>query len=100
MSEIEMADYMWAEQQPDCYAGETCDQQKARWYFSAVGDKDSSHDSDPIVLDPSNFPPGTKVVVSLPSCPDCGSPIMSLGTPAEPCECGFDWKEWADGMYG
>lgn len=97
---MEMSEIMWAEQRPDCYHGDSCDQQKARWFFAAVGDKDTSLDSGPIILDADRFPPGTKLVISVPCCPECGNPVMSVETPAEPCGCGFDWKDWADGEYG
>ena len=43
-----------------------------------------------------NFPPGTKIEVSIPICPECD-------TPAElnelDCDCGFDWESWTLDIY-
>lgn len=83
---------MWAEVVVDCYAGDSCDQHEKRWRVYAEGDKDDSRSVEPITLNVAAFPPGTRVVVSVPTCPECG-------IDAENCRCGFDWKGWAEDRY-
>lgn len=83
---------MRAEQSPDMYAGENCDEMRSRWVGSADGDKDGDGEIGPeIVLDAGTFPPGTRVRVEMPECPQCR-------TPRELCDCGFDWASW-DARY-
>lgn len=91
---LNYVEIMRAEQKPDVYAGPNCDEHKARWWIHADGDMDSEH-VDRFALSAADFPPGTKVVVTVPCCPLCGSN-------AELCvdsDCCFDWKEWANGRY-
>lgn len=92
--------------QPDCYGGETCDQIEPRWRCYASGDKDSDHQSEPLSLDPSQFPPGTKITVSEPVCPKCDEVRSPKYPPAEDgpmfaakCDCGFDWEAWTLNEY-
>lgn len=97
MSAIKYQEIMWATMQPDCYDGENCDQIRPQWNAYADGDKEGGFE-DLITLNPSNFPPGTKVVISVPCCPyeRCGLPAFDVNTP---CNCGFDWKEWTLNKY-
>jgi hypothetical protein len=96
---------MWAEMKPDMYGGETCDQIRPRWRCYALGDKDSDYTAI-LTLDARTFPPGTKVIISEPVCPQCDEvrspqyPIPDHGAIFEgPCRCGFDWDGWVAGEY-
>lgn len=97
---------MWAELKPDCYGGKNCDEIVPRWHTYADGDKDASDQHEPLELDPRIFPPGTKVTVEEPHCPNCGQgrfichPQPKSGPLFEPkCECGFDWEAWILNQY-
>lgn len=85
-----------AEMKPDVYDGPGCDQHKPQWWAHFHGDMDSDHSPDLIQLDPKHFPPGTKVTITCPCCPNCGLPADHQ-TPV--CGCGFDWREWASNEY-
>jgi len=89
---MEYFEIMRAEQKPDCYGGENCDELIPMWDAYAEGDKESEHSDADIILKPKLFPPGTIVSVKIPCCPKCG-------VNAEICECGFDWKDWAQNKY-
>lgn len=103
---VERRQTMWAEMRPDCYGGKTCDQIEPRWHCYAEGDKDSDYQRAPLKLDARLFPPGTKVLIEEPVCPQCKevrSPIYPapkrgpLFTPK--CRCGFDWETWTLHQY-
>lgn len=71
---------------PDVYAGPSCD-----------GIEPQPRDT--IALTPRLFPAGTRVVVQIPVCPNCGVPAdfshdHESGETGN-CQCGFDWREWA-----
>lgn len=83
---------MWAELQVDCYGGDSCDQHERRWATQAEGDKDGDATREPLRLALEAFPVGTRVVVEVPVCPQCD-------VDAENCQCGFDWKQWAEDRY-
>ncbi|UWS09851.1 hypothetical protein K4K98_11030 [Phaeobacter inhibens] len=94
---------MRAEMVPDVYADQNCDQHEPRWMGSTEGDIDSGGDvgiDGVILLDAKIFPPGTKITVSEPECPDCGTvPTLQSTHPAEQiwqCECDHDWRAWAN----
>jgi hypothetical protein len=103
MNEIRYQEIMWGEMRPDCYAGKTCDQIKPQWWCYAEGDMQDDTGPDPIRLKAKHFPPGTKVVVSVPICPKCGeSADMALDFTTGKmgkCDCGFNWEEWARDQY-
>lgn len=110
MKPLEYEVVMWAELWPDVYDGPNCDQASPQWKAGAEGDKgDDDLSSDPLVLEPRTFPPGTKVVVSVPICPECDLTIDYFGFnppmtdedewKVGKCDCGFDWKDWMDGEY-
>ena len=103
---IELRETMWAEMKPDCYGGETCDQIAPRWYTYAAGDKEGGYEHEPLELAAHTFPPGTKVIVSEPVCPQCNEvrahkypPIKAGPTFAAKYDCGFDWDAWTEGKY-
>ncbi|QDP58343.1 MAG: hypothetical protein Unbinned664contig1000_24 [Prokaryotic dsDNA virus sp.] len=81
----------WAEMKPDMYGGDECDEQIAQWDAYMDGDMDCEN-LDVLELDASTFPPGTKVTIEVPECPDCGSA-------SDECVCGFDWAKWTEGKY-
>jgi len=69
---------------------------------------DDTH-TDDLIVALQNLPPGAKIVISYPCCPDCGMPredkyehssggIKIIGH-EETCDCGFDWKEWVEMTY-
>jgi hypothetical protein len=89
---MEYREIMWAERKVDVYCGEDCDKWEPEWETSAEGDMGDETMKTPIILDPSTFPPGTKVVISIPLCPECTEDCES-------CECGFDWEAWAENEY-
>lgn len=55
----------------------------------------------------SSMPPGSRVVIEVPCCPECGDPAdMCVGSGETPnhrewpaCECGFSWEQWAKETY-
>jgi hypothetical protein len=90
---IKFAEIMRAERRVDVYGGDSCEEHIPRWWMYAEGDKDSDESREPLTLRPENFPAGTLVTVEIPVCPDCG-------TDAQMCDCGFDWKKWAEDIFG
>lgn len=97
---------MWAEQRPDCYGGGSCDQVEPQWRCYADGDMDADHTKEPLILDAKTFPPGTKVTVSEPVCPERSSlrevvfPTPDSGPQFKSkCGCGFDWRAWVLDQY-
>jgi len=104
VKKVETVATMRAEAKPDLYAGKTCDQLRPRWYTRCQGEEGEYHDDD-IVLDPKQFPPGTKVTIAEPLCPTCGEtrgqkfPFQSPPVFDAKCECGFDWEVWVANQY-
>lgn len=81
----------WATMKPDVYGGPKCDQIVPRWHVYAEGDKDSDYIRGALKLDGRTFPPGTKVTIQEPVCPDCGdvrSPIYPLPSAARSTRAG------------
>lgn len=99
MSEVSYTVIMWAEMKPDCYDGEKCDQLKARWQCACLGDMGDETDPNPIELNPATFPPGTKITIKVPDCPECGESSDMHKFPPGSCTCGFDWKQWTYEQY-
>ena len=93
---------MWAEMKPDLYDGENCDQLLPEWDAYADGDKEGDR-IDIIEFAAKTFPPGTKVTISEPLCPNCRETRsyddISLKSFADKCDCGFDWKTWVEKLY-
>lgn len=104
--EPKLRETMWGEMSPDLYGGRTCDRHVARWEVGSVGDKGDSDNLKILSLNAKHFPPGTKIVVSEPHCPNCGdAPMRKLPEPkAAPffeslCTCGFNWQAWWEEQY-
>lgn len=90
----------WYEMTPDVYAGENMDEHIPLWTGYVSGDKDSETFSEPIVFDPKDYPPGTKIIVKEPVCPKCLlSYIDCMSRPGFENDCDFDWKELAEILY-
>ena len=92
----EYTEIMRAEMKPDVYGGEKCDEVIPRWEAYADGDMDSDTFDHNIELDCRGFPPGTRVIISVPCCPDCGQDV-------EMCQqdhsCNYSWDEWVQNEY-
>lgn len=95
MSKMEYKQTMWAEMKPDIYDGKNCDQVRPQWFAWADGDRDGDF-IDKLELDCKQFPPGTKVVLSVPCCPDCGEEVEMCKSDAS---CGFNWDDWMENEY-
>ena len=85
---------MWGEREINYYGGDTCDQLIPKWRVDVEDDmgQQTINDNYPIVMDPSMFPPGTTIMVSVPCCPICDETM-------ETCSCRFDWDQWAANKY-
>ena len=92
MAKLEYVQVAWMEMNPNIYGGENCNQHIARWYAFCEGDKDSECSTAHLHFDPGKFPPGTKIVISMPICPNCCET-------QETCQCGFDWHAWVEEEY-
>lgn len=101
MSEPKAQETMWATMSPDVYGGPKCDRVTPRWACHAEGDMGSEDYERVLKLDARAFPPGTRIVISEPLCPQC----RELREPTYPapkrghlfpkhCRCGFDWDNW------
>lgn len=85
---------MQAEIKPDIYTDDGIPE--PRWEAYAEGDMDSDTFKDPIVLECTQFPAGTRVVVYVPCCPECGQDVEMCSS--DEC-CDFDWVEWVENKY-
>jgi hypothetical protein len=88
--------------EPDMYGGKECDELVPRWRCYAAGDKDADHQRQPLILDPRDYPPGTKITVMEPTCPECDMVREVTHNPrgfSNMCACGFDWEEWTANEY-
>lgn len=100
---------MQAELKLDVYAGENCDESKPLWESYCEGDMDGDTGTADIRLTVDYFPPGTKVTIEIPECPDCSFPRMTHASHKDDgsvvirhedkCECGFDWVQWELNEY-
>jgi hypothetical protein len=101
-TEIKRYPIMWAIQKPNCYSGDDCDQIKPMWETHCEGDKGDSGTEENLDIDSNLFPPGTRVTIAVPVCPECATPNqqVNMSKGMEPCECGFDWKTWTENEYG
>ena len=103
--EIEYREIGGAEMHPDLYDGTRCDQVKPLWNGWMEGDKQGEDGVEVIDYPAHAYPLGTKISISVPCCPKCQEPaeagIIVPDTPVyiHDCECGFSWKDWAEGKY-
>jgi len=100
---------MRAEVTPDVYAGNSFNEVKNRFTVSSDGDMKSSTNSNDIVLQCKQLPPGTRITVNYPCCPGCGTArkdktefidgLHQIVGHVDKCDCGFDWNEWVLDQY-
>lgn len=103
MSKLNYITDMVFRQEPYCYDGDSCDQQRPRWMTSYPKEGDQE-DGETLKLEipARSVPPGTRVVIEIPCCPQCGDRAdMCMGTGENAdfkewpdCNCGFSWKNW------
>lgn len=101
---------MEAEVKADCYSGENCDEVRKYFEMYCSGDMDSDRSTDDITIALKDLPPGAKVTVEYPCCPDCGQErfdnlvfagggCMEIRGHESECDCGFDWEQWVLERY-
>ena len=94
-------------QEPDIYAGETCDKHRPRWMTSYPKEGDEE-DGETLKLEmpAGQWPPGTRVTIEIPCCPKCGDPSDIKGFDGTKrkkwpnCHCGFSWRKWVEERFG
>lgn len=85
-----------AEMAPDLYHGANCDKVRPRWVADV--EKEGREEVNGFLeLIPAMFPPGTRVLIQVPTCPECGLDAEYAANGK--CECGFDWDAWRDDRY-
>jgi len=89
---MEYTEIMRAELKVDVYGGEKADEHNNFWNIYAAGDKQDEDSEEDISLSVKDLPPGTRVIVTAPICPDC---LLT----SEDCNCGFAWKQWIENEY-
>lgn len=75
----------------DCYDGLDCDEHRPYWSMD-VDKEGPTEMPDPLLLRVEHWPPGTRVEITVPLCPECN-------TESGDCACGFDWKSWREERY-
>lgn len=89
-------------QEPDCYSGPGYDQLRPRWMTSYPKEGDEE-DGETLKLEipAAMMPPGSRIKIEVPCCPECGEPADMNGEDGDPhpewpaCHCGFSWAQWA-----
>ncbi|EMT5674089.1 hypothetical protein [Morganella morganii] len=97
MSETTYKAASWGEVKADVYSGESCNEHRPFIEMLCDGDMESCIE-DEVTFRASRWPVGTKITVEVPCCPTCGLDA-EYQDKAGRCECGFDWKEWAENKY-
>jgi hypothetical protein len=82
----------WGEVKADVY-----DDHKPYIEMSCEGDMGSTREDD-VNIDSKRWPPGTKILIETPCCPECETDA-ELADDNGKCECGLDWKIWAEEQY-
>ncbi len=98
MREFEYNNIAQAERKIDFYCGENCDEQEAQWDTFFYTDKDGETMSEPLELDPNNFPAGTRIFISVPLCPQCQYERSEDYQICWNDNCDYDWSEF-DSQY-
>lgn len=80
-----------AEMKPDVYGGDNFETHIPRWECSFKGDMELEFIRE-LELSAEGFVSGTRVIIQEPVCPECEMT-------ASICNCGFDWKAWAENEY-
>ncbi len=89
------------------------DEGNVRKFFAThcKDEMDNSIHTDNIIISLGNLPPGARILIDYPCCPDCGvarnDTLMQLaGGRMEIvghdslCDCGFDWDNRVQEEYG
>ncbi|KZN58914.1 hypothetical protein N473_26215 [Pseudoalteromonas luteoviolacea CPMOR-1] len=98
MSDIEYDTSAWGEVKADIYAGEPCGSKHEKYIEMSCRDDMGSVNEKDIIICSSIWPVGTKISIEIPLCPECETDAK-LQDKAGKCECGFDWKTWAEEQY-
>ena len=83
-----------AEMSPNVYGGEESNEIIPMWKSYFEGDKNEEHSRDDLVFNPSTYPPGTKITIKEPVCPECHVTKYFCDE-----ECSFNWQEWILNQY-
>ncbi|WP_289992113.1 hypothetical protein [Photorhabdus laumondii] len=97
ISKISYKTTAWGEVKADVYSGEKCDEHKPFIEMFCDGDMESDTTNE-ITFDSKRWPVGTKIRIEVPCCPECNFDAEFQDESGK-CECGFDWKNWAEGQY-
>ena len=100
---------MNTEVRADCYGGPTCDEVSTYFHTYCEGDMDTEDHKDDINISLKDLPPGARITVEYPCCPDCGTQrfdklefdngkYVIVGHDKK-CICGFDWEQWVLEQY-
>lgn len=91
--------------EPDCYDGAKGNLLRPRWMTSypKEGDEEDGEVLE-LKIDARRVPPGTRVTIEIPCCPECGE-VADMREPKgrarkwPNCQCGFSWSKWAQEEY-
>lgn len=103
MKKIDFTESDRIRMEPDCYAGEQCDLLRPRWIVGVEKEGDVELGAE-FRVSAKHFPPGTRLIIECPRCPDCGessdmlAPMEFEGSWPD-CDCGFSWADWARDQY-
>lgn len=77
----------------DVYAGPNCDEKEPYWFYSGeMHGAENLGKRENLDFAPDAYPPGTKITVEVPYCPECSMPRI---TGEDKCECEeWDWNAW------
>ena len=90
----EYIEEMEIEAHPDVYGGEKCDEIILGW-TADVPKEGKGPIGDVLELLARAYPPGTKVTIHVPCCPECQEPAGMLEDVLADCfSCGFSWTDW------
>jgi hypothetical protein len=98
--EIEYNVVAGAEVKANVYCGENCDEHEP--YIEAWCEGDVGTETmEEIGFHSKRWPVGTVIKVEVPCCPtlDCHADAELQNDKGECTECGFDWVNWANGLY-
>lgn len=99
MSKVTYTETAWFEMRPNIYGGKNCDEHVPQWNGYVAGDKQDDTCKDPLIFDPKDYPPGTKIIVSEPVCPKCDEVYENCMVRGEEAACNFDWTNWAEDQF-
>lgn len=89
----------WGEVKADVYAGDPIGSKHEKYIeMSCEGDMESTREEE-ISICSSRWPAGTKILIEVPICPKCEDLDAEYQDKNGKCECGFDWKAWAEEQY-